>query len=157
FWLVLGAAWAALHGWIVPRIDSLRPQLQEQASRALGVPVRIAALTAESGGIFPTVELSGVTLLDREGRAGLHLPRVVVALSPRSLLRFGFEQIYIESPQLDIRRAADGQMFIAGMGFRDQGEPDSRAADWLFSQPEVAIRGGTLRYQDELRGAEPLT
>ncbi|WP_313083230.1 YhdP family protein [Pulveribacter sp.] len=156
FWLVLGAAWAALHGWIVPRIDSLRPQLQEQATRALGVPVRIAAIAAESGGIFPTVELSGVTLLDGEGRAGLRLPRVVVALSPRSLLRFGFEQIYIEAPELDIRRAADGQVFIAGMGFRGQGEPDSRAADWLFSQPEVAIRGGTLRYSDELRGAEPL-
>lgn len=156
FWLVLGAAWAALHGWIVPRIDSLRPQLQEQATRALGVPVRIAAIAAESGGIFPTVELSGVTLLDGQGRAGLHLPRVVVALSPRSLLRLGFEQIYIESPELDIRRAADGRVFVAGMAFRDSGESDSRAADWLFSQPEVAIRGGTLRYADELRGAAPL-
>ncbi|AVP56718.1 YhdP family protein [Pulveribacter suum] len=156
FWLVLGAAWAALHGWIVPRIDSLRPQLQQQATRALGVPVRIAAIAAQSGGLFPTVELTGVTLLDGEGRAGLHLPRVVVALSPRSLLRLGFEQIYIEAPELDIRRAPDGQVFIAGMGFREQGAPDSRAADWLFSQPEVAIRGGTLRYADELRGAEPV-
>ena len=155
-WLLLAAVWAGLHGWIVPRIDSLRPQLERQATRALGVPVRIDALAATSGGIFPTVQLSGVTLLDGNGRAGLHLPRVVVALSPRSLLRFGFEQVYIEGPQLDVRRAADGRVFIAGMAFRGSGETDSRAADWLFSQPEVAIRGGTLRYVDELRGAAPL-
>ncbi len=155
-WLVLAVAWAALHGWIVPRIDSLRPQLEQQATRALGVTVRIDAIAAHSGGLFPSVQLSGVTLLDGEGRAGLHLPRVVVALSPRSLLRLGFEQIYIEGPELDVRRARDGRVFIAGMAFRASGEDDSRAADWLFSQPEVAIRGGTLRYADELRGAPPL-
>jgi len=155
-WLILGAAWAALHGWIVPRIDSLRPQLEQQATRALGVPVRIAAISAESASVFPTVQLSGVTLLDGEGRPALQLPRVVVALSPRSLLRLGFEQVYIEGPQLDVRRARDGRVFVAGLAFRDSGRGDSRAADWLFSQPEVAIRGGTLRYVDELRGAEPV-
>ncbi len=155
-WLILAAAWAALHGWIVPRIDSLRPQLEQQATRVLGVPVRIAAISAESAGVFPTVQLSGVTLLDEQGRAGLQLPRVVVALSPRSLLRLGFEQIYIEGPQLDIRRARDGRIFIAGTAFRASGQDDSRAADWLFAQPEVAIRGGTLRYLDELRGAPPV-
>ena len=155
-WLALAAAWAGLHGWIVPRIDSLRPHLERQATRALGVPVRVAAIAATSNGIFPTVQLSGVTLLGEEGRPGLQLPRVVVALSPRSLLRLGFEQIYIEAPQLDIRRAPDGRIFIAGMAFRDSGEADSRAADWLFAQPEVFIQGGTLRYVDELRGVAPL-
>ena len=92
-WLALAAAWAGLHGWIVPRIDSLRPHLERQATRALGVPVRVAAIAATSNGIFPTVQLSGVTLLGEEGRPGLQLPRVVVARSPRSLLRLGFEQI----------------------------------------------------------------
>ncbi|SDM06958.1 TIGR02099 family protein [Oryzisolibacter propanilivorax] len=155
-WLVLAAAWAVLHGWIVPRADSLRPHLERQATRALGVPVRIAAMTAHGGSVFPTIELTGVALLDAAGRPGLQLPRVVVALSPRSLLRFGFEQVYIEAPELDVRRARDGRVFVAGMAFRSSGEDDSRAADWLFSQPEVAIRGGTLRFSDELRDAPPL-
>ncbi len=155
-WLVLAAAWAALHGWIVPRIDTLRPALERQAQRVLGVPVRIGALTAHSDGLIPTVELSQVALLDPEGRPALVLPRTVVALSPRSLLRLGFEQIYIEAPELDIRRAGDGRIFIAGMAFRDSGEDSSRAADWLFAQPQVLIRGGTVRFADELRGAPPL-
>ncbi|QKD46047.1 TIGR02099 family protein [Alicycliphilus denitrificans] len=155
-WLLLAAAWGALHGWIVPRIGDFRPQLEAQAQRALGVPVRIAAVSARSEGFFPAVELSGVALLDPQGREALRLPRVVVALSPRSLLRLGFEQIYIEGPELDIRREQDGRIFIAGLSFRDTGETDSAAADWLFAQPEVAIRGGTLRWSDALRGAEPL-
>lgn len=156
FWLLLAAAWGGLHGWIVPRIGDFRPQLEQQARRALGVPVRIHSVAARSEGLIPTVELKDVALLDARGREALRLPRVVVALSPRSLLRFGFEQIYIEGPELDMRRERDGRIFVAGLAFRDSAEGDSAAADWLFSQTEVAIRGGTLRWTDELRGADPL-
>ena len=157
FWLLLAAAWGGLHGWIVPRIGDFRPQLERQAQRALGVPVRIAGISARSEGLFPTVELTGVALLDAQGREALRLPRVVVALSPRSLLRFGFEQLYIEGPELDVRRAADGRIFVAGLAFRESGDDaGSGAADWLFAQTEVAIRGGLLRWTDELRGAAPL-
>src|SRR6478672_7303609 len=39
--LLLALAWGALHGWIVPRIADYRPAMERQASRALGVPVRI--------------------------------------------------------------------------------------------------------------------
>lgn len=156
FWLLLAAAWGVLHGWIVPRIGDFRPQLQAQAGRALGVPVRIGQITARTEGLVPSVELGDVALLDAQGREALRLPRVVVAVSPRSLLQFGFEQLYIEGPELDVRRERSGRIFIAGLAFRDSGEADSSAADWLFSQTEVAIRGGTLRWTDELRGAPPL-
>src|SRR3954469_22860043 len=46
FWLLLALAWGALHGWIVPRISEWRPALEAQATRALGVPVRIGAVRA---------------------------------------------------------------------------------------------------------------
>ncbi|WP_309831966.1 YhdP family protein [Paracidovorax wautersii] len=158
FWLLLAAAWGVLHGWIVPRIGDFRPQLEAQAGRALGVPVRIGAIGARSEGLIPSVELGNVALLDAQGREALRLPRVVVAVSPRSLLKLGFEQLYIEGPELDVRRERDGRIFVAGLAFRESGEPgdSSAAADWLFSQAEVAIRGGTLRWTDELRGAPPL-
>ncbi len=154
--LVLAAAWGALHGWIVPRIGDYRVQLQEQAGHALGIPVRIGTLSARSDGLIPAVELGDVALLDAQGREALRLPRVVVALSPRSLWRLGFEQLYIERPELDIRRTADGRIFIAGLLFSDTSSGDTRAADWLFGQTEVVVRGGTLRWTDELRGAPPL-
>ncbi|RZA14303.1 MAG: hypothetical protein EOP93_18815, partial [Lysobacteraceae bacterium] len=77
-WLVFAIALGVLHGWIVPRIDQFRPQLERQATRVLGVPVSIGALAAHesSGGLFPAFELSDVVLHDAAGRAALRLPRV---------------------------------------------------------------------------------
>lgn len=156
FWLLLTIAWGALHGWIVPRIGDFRPQIEAHAARALGVPVKIGAISAHTEGLIPSIELSDVALLDAAGRSALRLPRVVVALSPRSLLNAGFEQLYIEGPELDMRRAPDGRIYIAGLTFaEDQGE-NNAAADWLFSQGEVFIKGGTVRWTDEQRKAPEL-
>ncbi|MDA8444138.1 YhdP family protein [Paracidovorax valerianellae] len=156
FWLLVAVAWGVLHGWIVPRIGDFRPQLETHATRALGVPVRIGALSARSDGLVPTFELNDVALLDPEGRVALKLPRVVGSLSPRSLLRRGFEQLYIERPELDVRRLADGRIFIAGLAFRQTEGGDSAGADWLFSQSEVVLRGGMVRLTDEQSTAPPL-
>jgi uncharacterized protein YhdP len=49
-WLLFGLSWLVLHGWIVPRIAEFRPRLEAQASRALGVPVRIGQITGRSEG-----------------------------------------------------------------------------------------------------------
>ena len=154
-WLVLVLAWGALHGWIVPRIGELRPDLEIEAGRVLGVPVRIGGISAHSEGLFPTFEFQDVVLLDPQGRAALRLPRVLAALSPRSLWNLGFEQLYIDRPELDVRRAVDGRVFIAGLDF--SGASDSgRAADWFFRQTEFVIRNGTVRWTDEMRSAPPL-
>ncbi|MBY0454299.1 MAG: TIGR02099 family protein [Burkholderiaceae bacterium] len=154
--LFLSATWGALHGWIVPRIGDYRLQLQEQAERALGVPVRLGAVSAVSNGLIPSVELREVVLLDAQGREALRLPRVVLALSARSLWRLGLEQLYIESPHLDIRRSADGRLSVAGLTLADNPSGDSPGADWLFAQPEVLVRGGTVRWTDEQRSAPAL-
>src|SRR5205814_4940903 len=90
------------------------------------------------------------------GRPALTLPRVLASLSPRSLLHLGFEQLYIDRPQLDVRRDRAGRVFVAGLDFSRGGTDESHAADWFFSQGEFVIRNGTLRWTDELRGAQPL-
>ncbi|MDP3139893.1 MAG: YhdP family protein [Burkholderiaceae bacterium] len=154
-WLLFTAAWGTLHGWIVPRIGEFRPQLEIQASRILGVQVRIGAITAQSAGMIPSFALHDVVLLDPEGRPALRLPRVEGALSPHSLWNLGFEQLYIDRPELDIRRDAAGRIFVAGLDFSKGGD-NSRAADWFFSQTEFVIRNGTIRWTDEQRAAPPL-
>ncbi|MBC5763610.1 YhdP family protein [Ramlibacter albus] len=156
FWLALVLAWGALHGFIVPRIGELRPELEKQAGRALGVPVRIGSVQARSEGLIPSFELQDVVLLDAQQRPALTLPRVLVALSPRSLLNLGFEQLYIDKPELDIRRATDGRLVVAGLDLSRTGDNDGRAADWFFEQSEFVIRGGTIRWTDEMRHAPPL-
>lgn len=155
-WLVFALAWGAIHGWIVPRIGEFRPDLEIEATRVLGVPVRIGAISARTEGLVPSFELHDVVLLDPAGRPALRLPLVVAALSPRSLWNLGFEQLYIDRPELDIRRATDGKVYVAGLDFSRGGSDDGRAADWFFSQTEFVIRQGTVRWTDELKGRAPL-
>ncbi|HEY3046651.1 MAG TPA: AsmA-like C-terminal region-containing protein [Polaromonas sp.] len=156
-WLLFGLGWFVLHGWIVPRIGEFRPRLEIEASKALGVPVRIGRISAHSQGLIPSFELNNVTLLDAQGREALRLPRVLGALSPSSLLGLGFEQLYIDKPELDIRRAVDGKIYVGGLDVsQGRGVGHSAVADWFFSQAEFVIRGGTVRWTDTLRQAPPL-
>ena len=42
--------WLTLHWGILPRIEQWRPQIEAQASAALGIPVRIGRIEAASSG-----------------------------------------------------------------------------------------------------------
>lgn len=156
-WIVLLTVWSALHFIIVPRIAEFRPLLQEQASRMLGVSVQIGDIVATSNGVIPSFELSQVRLFDAQGNEVLKLPRMLVALSARSLLVLGLEQLTIEDPVLNVRRAPDGQIWVAGFALPKDEKGSSAGADWVFSQPELAIRNGTVNWSDESRAAPVLT
>jgi uncharacterized protein (TIGR02099 family) len=157
--LLFALAWGALHGLIVPRIGDLRPRLETQLTKALGVPVQIGNITAQFNLLAPAFEFTGVRLKDTAGRDALVLNKIIATLSPRSLLQLGFEQLVIEQPELDVRRNAQGRIVVGGFALPEQTAPDEKtnpAADWIFSQRELAIRGGTVRWTDELRGVQPL-
>ncbi len=164
WWLVLftaivfGLAWGALHSLIVPRIGELRPTLENRLSQILGVPVRIGAITAQSHTLVPSFELQDVRLLDGAGRDALVLKKVTAAMSPRSLINLGFDQLVIDQPELDIRRTAQGRILVAGldMSANKNDESSQGAAHWFFQQREFVIRSGTVRWTDEMRGAAPL-
>lgn len=162
------AAWLFLLWGIVPRLDAWRPELEARASQALGLNVRIGAIEAlprERGWAWaPPLQLRDVVLRDGQQRETLRLDRVQAALSPASLLpgwdgrwQWRFARLLIEGAALDVRRALDGRIIVAGFEPREQsaGNPGS-AADWFFSQREFAIRHATLRWTDEQRGAVPL-
>lgn len=152
FWLLLAATAGVLHGFIVPRIGDYRAKLEQLAAQALGVPVHIGSVVAYSDGLVPSLELKDVELQDAQGRPALQLSQVVVAISARSLWRRGVEQIVVESPQLDVRRRADGRWEVAGLLQQDDAVPDSSPLEWVLDQPEIAIRHGVLRWNDALRG-----
>lgn len=155
-WLLFTASWSLLHGWIVPRIGEFRPRLEMEATRALGVTVRIGQITARSEGLIPSFELRDVVLLDPQGREALRLPRVLAALSPTSLWGKGFEQLHLDQPELDIRRTAEGKIYVGGLDVSQNRADSHEAVDWIFSQAELSIRGGTIRWTDEVRRAPTL-
>jgi uncharacterized protein (TIGR02099 family) len=148
-WVVVLLAWSALHIFIVPRIGDYREVLQQQATRALGVRVDIGSINAKGGWWVPWFELTDIQLYDREGREALSLPRVLAAVSPRSMLLGQFEQLDIEQPELEIRRDANGHVWVAGLDTSQAS--DGSGADWFFSQPEFVVRGGLIHWRDESR------
>jgi uncharacterized protein (TIGR02099 family) len=158
-WSLLLIAWLTLHWGILPHIAQWRPQIEAQASRSLGVAVRIGNIQVRSGGWIPSVELRDVVLHDRQGRPALELPRVVAAVSARSLLamELRFEQLLIEDAHLEARRDPQGRVFVAGLDFSAPRGGDNAAANWFFRQHEFVIRGGSLRWTDEQRSAPALT
>ena len=161
-WGLILLAWLVLQWAILPHIDDWRPRLEAEASKSLGVPLKVGAIHVQTGGWMPTLELSEVRLLDPAGREALRLPKVTAALSARSLvtLQLRFEQLLIEGPQLEVRRDAKGRIFIAGLSVEGGRTSDASQvdalSDWFFAQSEFAIRGGRIRWVDELRGAAPL-
>jgi hypothetical protein len=60
-----------------------------------------------------------------------------------------FEQLDIEQPELEIRRDADGHVWVAGLDTGAAG--DGSSADWFFSQPEFVVRQGVVHWRDESR------
>ncbi|MDT7834054.1 YhdP family protein [Aquabacterium sp. OR-4] len=154
-------AWLTLHWGILPRIDEWRPRVEREASRAIGAPVSIGRITVRSGSWVPAFELSDVVLRDARGREALRLPRVAAALSVPSLLglHLRFDQLLIDGARLEVRRDARGRWHVGGLdveGGSGATLDGSASADWFFEQHEFVIRGGELRWVDELRAAPPL-
>jgi uncharacterized protein (TIGR02099 family) len=154
--LVLGMGWATLHFWIVPRIGDHRPALERLAQQTLGIPVRIGQISAESTGWAPSFELRDIALLDPEGRTALHLPKVGIAISVRSVLGLKLEQLVLDAPELDIRLMANGHWRVAGLEWTQSTGADNAVADWLFAQREVIVRGGTLHWTRESQPSTPM-
>src|SRR6478609_4272210 len=155
-WLLLALSVVVLHLWIVPRIGNYRGALEAQATRAIGVPVRIGSISARSGGLFPTIELRDVVLQDSNEQEALRLERVVASVSPRSLWNLSFEQLYIERPEVEVRRDALGKLHVAGLDMSTDTTGGGDSADWFFAQREVVVQGGTVRWTDDLRKTTPL-
>jgi uncharacterized protein (TIGR02099 family) len=154
-WLVVALLWVLLHGFIVPRIGDFKPLLETQASRIVGREVHIGVLQAHSSGLLPSFEALDIEVLDAQRDEGLRLGRVLFTLSPTSLLRAAFDQIVIDRPSVDVHRAADGTWSVAGLVL--EGSSDGSLADWLFSNAEVVVEEGRLRWIDETRPqADPL-
>jgi uncharacterized protein YhdP len=177
-WLLVLLCALVVHLWIVPRIDDFRPWLERQSSRSLGVPVHIGGLRAHSAagmgaetGAWTSawrlsaplldMEVTDLTLIDAQGKVGLTLPSLRVAVSPQSLVRGALQRIQIDAPLLEVQRTVGGTLRVAGFEIpwpdahnaKSDGNPVQR---WLFSQAELSVTGGELRWRDDLRGLPPV-
>lgn len=164
-WLLVLALWLILHWAILPNVDGWRPRIEAAATQALrdsgGARLQIGEIQVSSGGWMPVLSVRDLRLVDAQGQIALHLPQASAALSARSLLAWPprLEQLYLHEPRLELRRDKQGRLWMAGIRLPEasaQQEP-SQALDWLLRQYELALKGGSLRWVDEMgEGRQPL-
>ena len=146
-WGLVAVAAFALHFWIVPRVLDWKSDIEDAASQALGVKVSIGNLDTLSTDWLPSLEITDFVLRNAADEEVLHLPRVLVSLSPTSLLTLSLDRVDIDSPLIDVTRDSAGQLRIAGL-LMGQAQP-SALADWFWSQPEIFVHRGRLRWVDQ--------
>ena len=146
-----------LRYWILPDVGQYRPEIEQAISRALGERVSIGGINARWQGLHPELDLTEVSIHDKEGRVALSLPAVEAIIGWRSvlLLSLRLHSLVIDQPDLDIRRDSSGRIFIAGVELRSD-RSESGAGDWLLAQSEIVVRNARLSWTDERRGAPTL-
>jgi uncharacterized protein YhdP len=161
--MLMVVAWAVLLWGILPRVDGWRTDLSQQATKALGLTVQIGRVIGRADGLWPTLGLQDVRLLDVDGRVALSLPLVearlaLTTLSPQALLdgELRLDRLTLVHPELDIRRDAEGVIHVAGLKLAGSGAGQGGGLDWVLSQSRIDIRQGTVRWSDEWLNAPTL-
>ncbi|QBE67149.1 TIGR02099 family protein [Pseudoduganella lutea] len=157
-YFALALLFLALRWAVLPNIDRYKGDIERMASSAAGNPVTIDRIYASWSGLRPNLFLGDVVLRDGAGQQALRLPSVSATLSWWSLVSFDlrFESLELIRPDLDVRRDADGKLYVAGTLVDPNRKDDGRGADWLLAQREIVIREGRLAWTDALRGTAPL-
>jgi uncharacterized protein (TIGR02099 family) len=149
---IAGALLLAVRYVAMPRVDELRPRIEQIASRALNAPVTIGRIEASWRGFNPHLVLGGVSVAGGDGRPGLSLPLVEGTVSWLSAVAFEprFSHLRIAALDLDVVRLPGDRFSVGGFVFdpNERGK-DSGASDWIFSQGEVVVRDARIRYSDQ--------
>jgi uncharacterized protein (TIGR02099 family) len=144
----------------LPNADRYRANILSSIERASGMSVSVRAIQGGWGGLRPVLWLEGLRISDRRGRAAFQLQRAEVTLSWWALLggQVRFHDMDLYRPQLELRRGADGLIYLADKPLNDSSKPDDGAfTEWLLAQPRLGIHDATLTWRDDFLGASEVT
>jgi uncharacterized protein YhdP len=145
---------------VLPKVDQYHEDIEILLSSSLHLPVAIDGIEAQWQGLNPLLALRGFQIRDQQGNPALTLDNVAAEVSWTSLLyfRLRLNRLEIIAPELNIRRNAQGQIFVAGLQVSTTPEQnDLDFSDWLLAQRRIVIRNASITWQDDLRGAPALT
>ncbi|AUH51506.1 TIGR02099 family protein [Chromobacterium sp. ATCC 53434] len=150
---LVAGAFAAFTFWVLPNLDQYRPRLEASLSAALGHHATIARLSGRWEGLAPQFELSGVSIANPVSGQALTLSMVTVQPSWTSLLAWEPRlAVQISGPAVELRRAADGAIYLNGFDLTGGPSADNALGNWLLRQPSLDIRDARLSWQDERLG-----
>ncbi|QEL55536.1 YhdP family protein [Chromobacterium paludis] len=149
----LCAAFCVFTFWLLPRLDQYRPQLEQSLSAALGHRVAIGKLTGHWLELAPQFELRDVSIANPVSGQALTLSAVAVQPSWTSLLaREPRLSVLADGPAVELRRGADGAIYLNGFDLSSGASHDNTLGNWLLRQPALEIRNARLSWVDERLG-----
>jgi uncharacterized protein (TIGR02099 family) len=139
---------------VLPQIDSYRGDIVRSLESASGMKVTVDVVDGAWEGLRPQLVFTGVKIAEPRGGPAFALQRAQVTVSWWTLaagdLRFHDVDLY--SPELALRRAPDGLIYLAGKPINKPGGGDGAFSRWLLQQPRLRIHDATLVWNDELTG-----
>ncbi|OIR17748.1 hypothetical protein GALL_19700 [mine drainage metagenome] len=154
---VMLASAAVIQFWLFPNIDTYKEKIANFASQASKQKVVIGDIKADWQGINPHLSLSYIDIFDTENRPALQLKNIDVSLSWLSIpmLEPHLSELNIHTPELTIRRVANGEIFVGGISLRSESKP--ALPNWLLRQTKLTVLNAKIVWLDEMRGAPSLS
>ncbi len=147
-------------------VEEYREQLAAMAGSYLGQPVTISGMDARVVGFSPTVILTDVSLLHKDGQQLLtRFDAIDIALDPIASLRnLGpIIELTVSGANLEVTRKRDGSFGVKGLELSEVAQPlpsgEEQAAgqpekgkvlgNWFLSQSRLALRDSNIILHNE--------
>lgn len=155
--------------WILPHIDTWRPDITQFISSRLQVDFQATGISAQWRGANPSFTLTGVSLSPVQTqspapRPVLNIPKLSAQLRWRSLftLKPVFSHLDASGIHLGIQRDKAGKLHALGRTFDpvdDQGSDGLLGSmlEWLQAQKTITLSDSAILWTDDMRGAPPLS
>ncbi|ACC71680.1 AsmA-like C-terminal region-containing protein [Paraburkholderia phymatum] len=140
---------------VLPRVDSFRPQIESAVSEKIHAQLRIGKIAPHWTGFQPGIEVTDVTITNREGKVALTIPHASATVSWSSIWKLApiLSSVIVDKPDLLIERERDGSLTVAGVMVPTTHSGNDTFSTWLLRQQAMILRGGTLRWHDARRDA----
>ncbi|CAG7600017.1 YhdP family protein [Candidatus Vallotia tarda] len=158
-YLGVAAAYFSLRYIIFPKLDSMRPYIEQCISDTLHAKVHIGGLTGRWSGLQPTIEINQLIIMGPDGQHMLSVPMAIAALSWRSLQHLApvLSSLIVEQPEIFVEQYVDGTYTIAGVRVDPREHSNSAFLCWLMVQRVILLRGGILHWTNVSCGLPTLT
>jgi uncharacterized protein (TIGR02099 family) len=143
---------------VLPRVDSFRPRIETLVSDKIHAQLTIGKLAPHWTGFQPGIDVTDLTIRDRDGKLALTIPHATATVAWRSLWQFRpiLSSLIVDQPDVLVERGADGALSVAGVTMPSRHTGNDTFSTWLLRQQAIVLRGGTLRWRDARHDAPEL-
>jgi len=151
---ILFAVLVSVSRMLIPLVADYREELEVIATNALGRTVKVAQISAEWPGLWPSINLTDIKIYSNQvEKIWLQIPAAKISLNPVYYLRKGkvdATRIDLSGMKLDMERLSEKQLAINGEIFNlDVSSPDNQQVmlSWLFTRDLIKLQDSEISYR----------